>query len=140
MSNEVIESLNECHVQKPMLDFVSVMKWPSDLDIITLTSDTITISRNQLEKIAMSDENSPSRPVKATAIDLRWFFAHQQNFITFAEMLNALPSGFYTSKFMVFLLNRFWEPAKTEIIYKQLLPNLVFIVIAITYFHRSLQQ
>ena len=120
MTNEVIESLNECNVQNTTLDLVTMLDWPSDLHTITLMSDKITITADQLAVHAknMSGENTSSRPVKCTAIDLRWVFEHQHNFVTLAAMLTKLPNGFYSSKFMIFLLNRFWKPAKKEIILK----------------------
>ena len=120
MTSEVIESLNECHDEKATILQACDMNWPSDLDVITLMSDTISVSREQLEELAreMSDENTFSRQVKASMVDLRWVFERQNNFVTLALVLNDLPNSFYSSKFMVLLLNSFWELAKKEIMYK----------------------
>ena len=55
-------------------------------------------------------------------------------------MEEALPYGFYKTKFATLLLEQFWEQRQDTIIYYQFVPNLVFIILAISYFFTALSD
>ena len=52
MSNEIIESLNNCQVASPSLKTINVMKWPRALKTLTFMSETILLKKEKLEDLA----------------------------------------------------------------------------------------
>ena len=53
MTNELVESLNDCQRKKAILEskFLT-LGWPSDLDYLTCMSDSIDVSRQEITDLA----------------------------------------------------------------------------------------
>ena len=73
--------------------------------------------------------------VKVSILDMRWFFVGRTNFVALSKFIKNLPNKFYETTFVLLMLTRFWKKIQREIILKQLLPYLVFISVAILFFH-----
>lgn len=71
---------------------------------------------------------------------LDWLFADGKNFIALSTILSKMPVKFYSSKFVMKLLDHFWDEAQSMMIWHKLLPYIALVVLAIIYFHHSLSQ
>ena len=71
-------------------------------------------------------------------LDLRWFYSQRQNFIGFSTILSKLQWNFYATSFPTLLLDKFWAPAKKEMIWKQFVPYVCLVIFAVNYFHHIL--
>ena len=89
-----------------------MMDWPNGLPEIILSSPTIEVSKEQLQEEVNNmnkDASSQSIPVIVERLDLRWLFAQKKNFIAFSTILTVMPVGFYSSKFISVILNKYWD-------------------------------
>ena len=146
VTNEIIESLYDCQVASPSLKSINVIQWPRGLKTLTFMSNTILIERKDLQdQLRMKDkswscskQSTSDTKVVITSLDYRWFVQEKKNFFTFARYLNDLPSSFYSSEFAILLLEQLFERAQNKIIKQQLIPSVIYIAAAITYFLQSL--
>ena len=56
-------------------------------------------------------ENFLETKVQIRIIDLRWFRQEGKNFFAFVKLLENLPIGFYSTKFIVLLIEEFFKDA-----------------------------
>ena len=113
MTNEIIESLNNCQVARAPLKNIAVMKWPRALKVLTCMSGTILKTRDELQDLAkkIDSEGILETQVEIGTIDLRWYMQESKNFFAFVRLLENLPIGFYSTDFIVLLIEQFFKDA-----------------------------
>ena len=113
MTNEIIESLNNCQVARAPLKNIDVMKWPRALKVLTCMSGTILKTSGELEELAkkIDPEGILETEVDIGTIDLRWYRQESKNFFAFVRLLENLPIGFYSTDFIVLLIEQFFKDA-----------------------------
>ena len=117
ITNEIIESLEKCTIASATLKSIKVMEWPRGLKNLTCLSDTILMTRDELEALAKAEAKKSTgiteTKVKVRIIDLRWFWQGKKNFFAFTRMLilDKLPIGFYSSKFIFFISKQLFSEA-----------------------------
>ena len=106
-------------------------------------TDSLEVSEESLNTIFHSfDCPTSKRPVQVEYIDLNWLYRHRDNFVAFtARLVNEtdVPTSFYTAKFLSTLLDKYQEEITRELSFRQAIPYIIFVVMAITYFYRVLQ-
>ena len=109
MTDAIVESLDQCTVASAPLNSIKLMKWPRALKDLTCLSDTIRMTKEQLEELAKKEykDGITERKVQVQKIDLRWFGLGRKNFFAFTRMLilDKLPIGFYSSQF-IYLISK----------------------------------
>ena len=72
-------------------------------------------TRDELEALAKKRDSSDSDTLETkvimSVIDLRWFKQECKNFFAFVELLENLPIGFYSTEFIVVLIEEFFKDA-----------------------------
>ena len=121
MTSEIIESLNNCQVERAPLKTIDVMKWPRGLKVVTCMSSAIFKTKEELEILARkkylatkkwSDkERSLETKVVISRVDLRWFKQEDKNLFAFVKLLENLPISFYSTEFIELLIEEFFKDA-----------------------------
>ena len=73
---------------------INLMDWPSDFQEFTFMSDSLEVTREEIENLVMAqkakkggEDTIMRRPVIVELLDLRWFFNERRNFIAFSKIL-----------------------------------------------------
>ena len=76
-------------------------------------SGAIFKTRVELEDLAkeIDPEGILETKVKIGTIDLRWYRQESKNFFAFVRLLENLPIGFYSTDFIVLLIEQFFKDA-----------------------------
>jgi len=106
-------------------------------------------------------QKQKTKLVKVEILDLRWFYHEtepsksgfkndetvdkndetldKKDFGTFANILHYMPFTFGASKFTTILFDQYWRPIMVEIFWKQFVPYIALVIMAIWYFIIVLQ-
>ena len=84
------------------------MKWTEDLDMHTSMQESCSIMPawygEEMEKTSTDERSLIEKNVSVQVLDLEWFYDGGQNFITFSQQLQNLPSSVYASEFVSSML------------------------------------
>ena len=114
---QVIEELDDCSLLTSNSRLIDRFPWPRNHEIISFCSRENYVDKAKIEE-AVADEAPllqsrknlvrENRAVKVSVLKLGWFFNEKQNFITFAKLINNLPSKVYASMLLDRLIDQYW--------------------------------
>ena len=73
-------------------------------------------------------------------INVEWLYRDRHNFVSFATLLEELPSSVYASEFIEVLLDQFWSEQQKKIVRWQFYPYIVYAFVAIFFMVLSLRD
>ena len=77
-------------------------------------------------------------PVNVGILDLRWFYRDRKTFVSFSNELKDASSSFFASDFMMCIMNQFWAKHQWEIIWKFMIPFVIYLFSTAFYFQMQL--
>ena len=100
--------LVECFKETRSTRQIQPLKWPRNLNLLTIRSDKCIITNDEIDAKLEGKENRVTRAVNVKMINLQWFYRDKKTFVAFTKMLQALPNKVYGTLFVESLLDQFW--------------------------------
>lgn len=136
----VTNELNNCFQETKSTRLITELDWPRDRAILTTRSNKATIKKEDLDELLADDEDKVTQTIKVKMINVDWLYRDKHNFVSFATLLEELPSTVYASEFIEVLLDQFWSEQQTRIKRWQFYPYLIYAFVAIWFMVLSLTE
>ena len=101
----VTNELNNCFQETKSTRLITELDWPRDRAILTTRSNKATIKKEDLDELLADDEDKVTQTIKVKMINVDWLYRDKHNFVSFATLLEELPSTVYASEFIEVLLD-----------------------------------
>lgn len=73
-------------------------------------------------------------------MDIDWLLRDKKNIVGLAKDFADQPDEFYSSDFVQFTLEEFWEENQSRIIWRQFIPYLTYLLTTIAFFSIALKD
>ena len=79
--------LVECFTETRSTRQIQPLKWPRNLNLLTIRSDKCIITKEEIDAKLEGKDNRVTRAINVRMINMQWFYRDKKTFVAFTKML-----------------------------------------------------